>query len=139
MPKPSPISRPLRKLQTERHIRILQLPDGQVPTDLGLTDSRPVVRTAVQSTQTIDANRAAIGAATEAHRPRSALPGNSETIPQPPLGTSSFCKSAQSAPATAQKPIGSSFCKTPAGSEYGRITRSAKQPGGCNATPQETT
>jgi hypothetical protein len=41
----------LRKLQTERHARILQMPDGQVPSDLGLT------------AQSFDAKRAAIGAA----------------------------------------------------------------------------
>jgi hypothetical protein len=122
----------LRKLQTERHTRILQMPDGPVPTDLGITDTRQVVNSAARSTQTIDPKRAAI----EAHRPGSAAPNNLEALPQPPRGArplcassleerwrrkeeeinafledSSFCKPASAAPATPTKPGGSSFCK----------------------------
>jgi hypothetical protein len=84
----------LRKLQTERHTRILQLPDGPVPTDLGVTDTRQAVNSAAQSSQ-----------ATSSF----CIPPESA-----PSTGSSFCKPAQTAPSTAKKPAGSSFCKTPA-------------------------
>jgi uncharacterized protein YchJ len=121
------------------------MPDGQVPTDLGLTDTRQAVNSAAQSAQTIDAKRAAIEAAIEAHRPQSAALNNSETLPPPPRGASplcassleeqwrsteeefnafldqgsSFCKPAQSAAVTPEKPTPanratSSFCNPPA-------------------------
>jgi hypothetical protein len=79
----------LRKLQTERHTRVLQMPDGPVPNDLGLTDTRQVVNTAARSTQTIDAQKA--------HRPQSAAPNRSETLPQPPRGASPLCASSKRA------------------------------------------
>jgi hypothetical protein len=76
----------LRKLQTERQTRILQLPDGQVPPDLGLTDSRKAVNTAA----------------------RSILAASSFCKPAP--ADSSFCKPVKTAPAAAA----SSFCNPPA-------------------------
>jgi hypothetical protein len=98
----------LRKLQTERHTRILQMPDGPVPTDLGLTDTRHVVNSAVntaaRSTQTIDPKRAAV----EEQWRRTEEEINAF------LEDSSFCKPAKSNPATPAKPANSSFCKTPA-------------------------
>jgi hypothetical protein len=94
----------LRKLQTERHTRILQMPDGQVPTDLGLTDSRQAVNTAARSTQTIDAKRAAIEEEWRKHE---------EEI-NAFLEDSSFCKPAKTAPAAAKTPAPSSFCNPPA-------------------------
>ncbi len=39
----------LRRLQTERHTRILNFPLGEVPTDLGVTDTRQTVKSAAQS------------------------------------------------------------------------------------------
>jgi hypothetical protein len=99
----------LRKLQTERHTRILQLPDGQIPTDLGLTDSSQAVRTAAQSSQSIDAKRAAIGEAIEKQW-RMNEPDFNALLDQ----GSSFCKPAQATPAPAAKPAVSSFCKSPA-------------------------
>jgi hypothetical protein len=93
----------LRKLQTERHARILMTPDGQPPADLGLTDSRQAVNTAAKSTQAIEldaAKRAAIEAA---------LDEQFNSI----LEDSSFCKPAKST-ATAAKPTASSFCNPPA-------------------------
>jgi uncharacterized protein YchJ len=120
----------LRKLQTERHARILQMPDGPVPTDLGLTDTRHVVKTAAQSTDASEAKTAAIGAAIEAHRPRSAAPNNSETLPQPPRGASPLCAIAleeqwrrkeeeinaflQDSSFCKPAPTASSFCNPPA-------------------------
>jgi hypothetical protein len=102
----------LRKLQTERHARILMTPDGQAPTDLGLTDSRHAVNAAAQSTQSIDAKRAAI----EEQWRRTEEEINAF------LEDSSFCKPAKSAavtpekptPETPQKPAASSFCNPPA-------------------------
>jgi hypothetical protein len=94
----------LRKLQTERHARILLTPDGQPPTDLGLTDSRQAVNTAARSTQTIDPKRAAV----EEQWRRKEEEINAF------LEDSSFCKPANSAPSTAQKPAASSFCNLPA-------------------------
>jgi uncharacterized protein YchJ len=78
------------------------MPDGPVPTDLGITDTRQVVKTAAQSTQAtdIDARRAAIGAAIEEQWRM-----NEEEFNAFLDEGSSFCKPAQAA---------SSFCKTPA-------------------------
>jgi hypothetical protein len=93
----------LRKLQTERHARILMAPDGRAPADLGVTDSRQAVKTAAQSTQSAEARRAAIGAAIEEQWRRNDEEFNAL------LEGSSFCK-----PATAEKAAGSSFCNQPA-------------------------
>jgi hypothetical protein len=90
----------LRKLQTERHARILQMPDGQIPTDLGITDTRQVVNRAAQSTQPTDARRAAV----EEQWRRKEEEINAF------LEDSSFCKPVK----TVAKPAASSFCKSPA-------------------------
>jgi hypothetical protein len=92
----------LRKLQTERHTRILQMPDGQVPTDLGITDTRQAVNTAARSSQAtdIDAKRAAV----EEHWRRTEEEINAF------LEDSSFCKPVK----TATTAAGSSFCNPPA-------------------------
>jgi hypothetical protein len=95
----------LRKLQTERHARILMTPDGQVPTDLGLTDSRQAVNSAAKSTQTIDAKRAAIETAIE-EQWRTTEEEFNAFLDQ----GSSFCKPAKITTTAA----GSSFCKSPA-------------------------
>ena len=99
----------LRKLQTERHARILQMPGGPVPTDLGLTDTRQAVNSAAQSAQTIDAKRAAIEAAIE-EQWRSTEEEFNAFLDQ----GSSFCKPAPTSPATPAKPTASSFCNPPA-------------------------
>jgi hypothetical protein len=104
----------LRKLQTERHTRILQMPDGPVPTDLGVTDTRQVVNTAAQSTETVDAKRAAIAAAIEEQWRM-----NEEEFNAFLDQGSSFCKPAPAAAVTPEKPtpakpVGSSFCNSPA-------------------------
>jgi hypothetical protein len=75
--------RELRKLQTERLTRILQLSDGQVPADLGAASLR-----------------AAIGTAIEEQWRR-----NEEQF-EALLEGSSFCKPANAAPAAAQKRTG---------------------------------
>jgi hypothetical protein len=98
----------LRKLQTERHARILMTPNGEAPTDLGLTDTRHVVnsavKTAAQSTQAIDPKRAAV----EEEWRRTEEEINAF------LEDSSFCKPAPTAAVTPQKPTPSSFCNPPA-------------------------
>ncbi len=78
----------LRKLQTERHTRILHFPQGEIPTGLGITDTRQAVQSAAQS---ILADRSIC-------KPPESAPSTG----------SSFCKPANSAPAA------SSFCKPPA-------------------------
>jgi uncharacterized protein YecA (UPF0149 family) len=78
------------------------MPVGQVPTDLGLTDSRKVINTAARSTQTV-------GSATEEDGRM-----NDEEFNALIEEASSFCKTAQATPATAVKTAASSFCKTPA-------------------------
>jgi hypothetical protein len=90
----------LRKLQTERHTRILQMPDSQVPTDLGITDTRQAVNTAAQSIQTTDAKRAAV----EEQWRRKEEEINAF------LEDSSFCKPVKTATTAAS----SSFCNPPA-------------------------
>jgi hypothetical protein len=98
----------LRKLQTERHARILQMPDGPVPNDLGLTDTRrvvnSVVNTAAQSSQTIDPKRAAI----EEHWRRTEEEINAF------LEDSSFCKPAKIAPQPQKDPQVVRFVNPPA-------------------------
>jgi hypothetical protein len=120
----------LRKLQTERHTRILQSPDGEAPAGLGLTDSRPAVNAAdtkpaaiavaapnTGETRPFSRDPAAITCAgsLEAHRPRGASPLCASSLEErwrrieeeseASLDGSSFCK-----PVSA----GSSFCKEPA-------------------------
>jgi hypothetical protein len=87
----------LRKLQTERHARILQIPDGPVPTDLGLTDSRQAVKTAATS----------IVAASSFCKPHESVPA---TAQKP--AASSFCNP----PATPRNAL----CPCGSGSKYKR-------------------
>jgi hypothetical protein len=108
----------LRKLQTERHARLLMAPDGQAPTDLGLTDSRQAVNTAARSTQTIDPKRAAVEEQwrRKEEEINAFLEDSSFCKTATPAKTAagSFCKPAQSAPATPAKTAASSFCNSPA-------------------------
>jgi hypothetical protein len=89
----------LRKLQTERHARILQSPVG------GAIDSSEAVKTA---TETAHAKIAARVADIEAECRRR------EQAIDEYLAARSFCKPAKSAPATPANPVAGSFCNPPA-------------------------
>ncbi len=103
----------LRKLQTERHTRILVS---------GATDSSQAVKTAGSSFC----------------KPAQAAPAT----PPKPTG-SSFCKPPQSAPATPAKPTTSSFCNppqsTPATPEKPTTSSFCKPPQSAPATPAKPT
>jgi hypothetical protein len=93
----------LRKLQAERHTRILHFTQGEIPTDLGVTDTRQAVKAAAQ----------AILAASSFCKPPESGPSAGSSFCKEPTG-SSFCKPANSAAVTPAKPAGSSFCNPPA-------------------------
>jgi hypothetical protein len=111
----------LRKLQTERHARILQMPDVQVPIDLGVTDTRQAVKSAARSILAASSFCKPPASATAANPASSSFcsPAEAATAAE----DNSFCKPAETAtaadvssfckppaPATAANPASSSFC-----------------------------
>ncbi len=76
----------------------LNFPGGEVPTDLGVTDTRQAVKSAAQS----------ILASSSFCKPPASAPATAEKPTAANPAASSFCKPAQAASA------GSSFCNPPA-------------------------